>query len=224
MEYNSKVIPPIFNDPISQNIIQILAKGRAITAIELANAVKTTQELIYIQLDSMVKNEIIAVENQGRRVYFKMANSASAQSIIHNIQIEIPEKSKKISSKDVEFRYCRSCYSHLAGKVGVMITSKLEEFNYITEVDDIYEVTQEGRLFFEQFHIDIIELQLKKKIFAKSCLDWSERKHHLGGLLGTALLSKMLVLGWMIKKQGSRNITVTPRGKLKLKKLLDINI
>lgn len=224
MERNSKVIPPNFNDPISQSIIRILAKGRAITAIELANAVKTTQELIYIQLDSMVKNEIIAVENQGRRVYFKMANSASARSIIQNNQLEIPEKAKIVSTKDAGFRYCRSCYSHLAGTVGVMITSKLESLNYITEVDDIYEITQEGRLFFDQFHIDIIELQLKKKIFAKTCLDWSERKHHLGGLLGTAFLSKMLVLGWMVKEQGSRNITITPRGKLKLKKLLDINI
>ena len=224
MESNSKVIPPIFSDAISQNIIQILAKGRAITAIELANAVKSTPELIYMQLDSMVKNEIIAVENQGRRAYFKMANSVSAQSIIQNIQTKTPEKTKITSPKDLGFRYCRSCYSHLAGTVGVMITSKLEEYNYITEVDDIYEITQEGRLFFDQFHIDIIELQLKKRIFAKTCLDWSERKHHLGGLLGTALLSKMLILGWMTKEQGSRNIQITPRGKLELKRLLNIDV
>lgn len=224
MEHNSKVIPPFFNDQISQNIIQILSKGRAITAIELANAVKVKPELIYIQLDSMVKSEVIAVENQGRRAYFKMANTATAQSIIQNIQLNISEKIKTLSPKDVDFRYCRSCYSHLAGTVGVMITSKLEEFNYITEVEDIYEITQEGRLFFDQFHIDIIELQLKKRIFAKTCLDWSERKHHLGGLLGTALLSKMLVLGWMIREEGSRNIQITPRGKLELKRLLDINI
>lgn len=224
MEHNSKLIPPIFNDPISQNIIQILSKGMAITAIELAKAVKTNPELIYIQLDSMVKNEIIAVEIQGRRAYFKMTNSESAQSLIQNIQIKIPEKIKSSSPKEVDFRYCRSCYSHLAGKIGVMITSKFEEFNYITEVDNIYEITQKGRLFFDQFHIDIIELQLKKKYFAKTCLDWSERKHHLGGLLGTAFLSKMLILGWMTKEQGSRNIQITPRGKLELKRLLNIDI
>src|SRR5690606_21576889 len=121
-------------------------------------------------------------------------------------------------------KYCRTCYDHLAGKVGVLITEALLVQKIIELKKDTYIVTKKGELFFSALEIDIDELKNLRRIFARPCLDWSERKHHLAGSLGAAILNKMISLHYMRKTENSRAIVITTKGKLYLYENLKISI
>lgn len=120
--------------------------------------------------------------------------------------------------------YCRTCYRHLAGKIGVQITQQMILKKIIRLQGKEFKVTEKGRAFFLEFNIDPDALQKQKKIFSKACLDGSERQYHLAGSLGSALFFSFLHLRWFRKKEDSRAILITPKGKKGLKDSLDLNL
>jgi DNA-binding transcriptional ArsR family regulator len=218
MEKEIGYITSLIGDPVRTNILWTLLDNRAYTATELAISADTSPQNISMHLNKLVQADLLAVESQGRHKYYKFSKPEVAY-VIEAIGNLLPnEKHKKIISNKAnsEIKYCRTCYDHLAGKVGVLITEALLEQKIIELDTNIYNVTKKGAIFFADLEINIEELKKCRRIFAKPCLDWSERKHHLAGSLGAALLDKMLSLDYIRRTKNSRAIVITSKGKLHL--------
>ncbi|MFI0427518.1 MAG: ArsR/SmtB family transcription factor [Flavobacterium sp.] len=217
-------ISALIGDQTRSIILWTLLDNRAYTAIELSNIVETSAQNISIHLSKLVNAELLSVESQGRHKYYKLSSQEVA-SAIEGIANLIPKgKHRKIFTNNSNIKYCRTCYDHLAGKIGVEITEKLLLENYIKLEDKIFKVTEKGEIFFKDFGINILELKKQRRTFAKPCLDWSERKHHISGSIATAMLNKMLELDWIRKIANSRAIIITSKGKKEFNEKLKINI
>jgi DNA-binding transcriptional ArsR family regulator len=206
-------ISTIIGDPVRSVILWTLLDNRAYTAIELANVVETSSQNISIHLSKLVNADLLTVESQGRHKYYKLLNPEIA-GVIEGIANLVPkERQKKVTDNNSGIKYCRTCYDHLAGKIGVEITAKLIDKKYIVLDNKSFLVTDEGKTFFEDLGIDLEGLKKQKRIFAKPCLDWSERKHHFSGSLAAALLNKMFEMDWIRRIDNSRAVSITANGQ-----------
>jgi hypothetical protein len=104
------------------------------------------------------------------------------------------------------------CYDHLAGFIGVSITDELLRCRIIAKQDHGFAVTRGGRAWLSKFDIDVEPLADTRRKFATQCLDWSERRPHVGGALGAALADRMLAAGWFARRRGNRSLIVTEEG------------
>lgn len=133
-------------------------------------------------------------------------------------------KSLRQSTQDKALRYARTCYDHLAGNVGVQLTHALLRSGILLEEADRYSVTEHGEEFFAGFGVDLNEAAMKRRRFSHQCLDWSERRHHLAGALGNALLERVLELDWVRRLPDTRAVQVTNEGKAGFKKVFSLDL
>ncbi len=104
----------------------------------------------------------------------------------------------------------RSCYDHLAGRLGVAFTQALVAGGYLTETENDFTVTDHGAGWFRKLGIDPVPATRSRRVFARKCLDWSERRPHLAGTLGRALLDQLLVSEWVVRVPGQRAVRINP--------------
>jgi len=210
-------IATLIGEPARIQILWALMDGRAYTATELSVIADVSPQSASMHLSKLVQADLLKVTPQGRHRYYSFAKDDVAY-VVESMANLIPQDkiitSKKI--KDIPFRYCRSCYNHLAGKVGVGITDNLLRLDFLTEKDHTYEVTASGHIFFHELGIDTTKLSGNKRSIARPCLDWSERRPHLAGSVGTALLTKMVDDQWVRRVHHSRTFIVTSIGKQNL--------
>lgn len=207
----------LIGEPVRATILWNLLDGRALTATELAMRGKVSPSGASMHLNKLVQANLLAVESQGRHRYYKLANAEVAFAV-EALASLIPAKEENKSSPSKirslnDPKYCRTCYDHLAGTIGVVLTEQLVKLKIITPRRKDYDVTKKGIKFFADFGIDIKELKSKRRYFAKACLDWSERKHHLSGALASEFLVRLIELDWLRKIPSSRAISITASGK-----------
>lgn len=205
-------------------ILWNLLDGRAYTGTELAASANISLQSASNHLKKMVLANILSVEKQGRHRYFKFANDEVAQVIESMASlISLDNDYKKIKAPKLnDFTYARTCYDHLAGSLGVKITTSLIDNEIIIISGKNYKVTKSGKKWFDEIGVDIHAIQQKKRSFAHQCLDWSERKHHIAGALGASLLAVMIKKGWLRKKPNSREVIITSVGRIELKNRLNL--
>jgi DNA-binding transcriptional ArsR family regulator len=225
MEDQFSEIASLIGDPVRAKILWALMDKRAYTATELAVYADTSPQNISMHLQKLIKADLLTVESQGRHKYYNYSRPEIPYAIeaIANLLPKTNKKKTKIPEEQ-PIHYCRSCYDHLAGKVGVLLTEALVSQRYLTKKHDAYELSGDGEKWFSALGIDPERLKSQKRHFAKPCLDWSERKHHLAGALGAALLSHMLGNGWLRRMDGSRSILVTGKGRQALRECLKIDV
>lgn len=139
-----------------------------------------------------------------------------------DIRMKIPPAKTKPRSQEVAF--CRHCYDHLAGKIGVAITEALIENGIIESGENEFKITPQGKIWFAEKGIDVEAECGRKRLFAKKCIDWTERKPHLGGAMGAALLRFLVDSKWIEARADSRAMTVTEKGRLDLNHELNIDL
>ncbi len=203
-----------------------LLDGRAYTATELATSANISLQSASNHLKKLVSANILSVEKQGRHRYFKFTNEEVARVIESMASlISIDNDYKKIKTPKLNnFTYARTCYDHLAGNLGVKMTTSLLNNKIIKISDKNYIVTQYGKEWFNEVGVDINVIQLKKRSFAHQCLDWSERKHHIAGALGASFLEAMIKKDWLRKKSNSREVIITSIGRIELKNRLNLEV
>jgi hypothetical protein len=133
-------------------------------------------------------------------------------------------KSLKQATEDQAVRYARTCYDHLAGNLGVKLTQALVNMDFLNEDSDGFHVTNNGEEFFKTFQVDYESVKKKRRAFTHKCLDWSERRHHLGGALGNALLERLFDLNWIQRIPNTRAIKITHEGSKGFKETFLIEI
>jgi hypothetical protein len=128
----------------------------------------------------------------------------------------------RIGPADESLRLARTCYDHLAGKLAVGIADTLINAGHLSLTPDAGEVTPSGRAFFEKLGIDLAGRS--NRPFCRPCLDWSERRYHLAGTLGTRLMQYCLEAGWLRRKAGSRAVDITPLGVRKFRDVFGLRL
>ncbi|WP_428231241.1 ArsR/SmtB family transcription factor [Flavobacterium sp.] len=205
----------LIGDATRAAIMWTLLDGRAFTATELSVAVNTSPQNMSMHLAKLLEANLLCVEKQGRHKYYKFSNKEVAY-VVEAMANLIPKpeiSSKKKTENYPPVKYCRTCYDHLAGKIGVALADSLLEQNIIIAKDNIFEISPEGEKWFSDFGINLEEVQKQKRIFLKPCLDWSERRYHIAGSVGTLLLNKMLEQDWIRRTKDSRAIVITGKGE-----------
>ncbi|MEN3929673.1 helix-turn-helix transcriptional regulator [Microvirga sp. W0021] len=211
-------VAALIGDPARANILSALMDGRALTVSELANVAGVTIQTASGHLSRLADANLLAAEKQGRHRYYRLAGEEIA--IVLEALLDLAQKTGatrvRTGPKDTALRKARICYDHLAGEYGVTMLRSIAKQGFIAAGDRIT-LTDQGRVFFDDFGIDIVTLEQSRRPLCLHCLDWSERRHHLGGALGAAIMGKMLDQQWIRRGEG-RTITFTPKGLEQFKK------
>ncbi|MBV7482067.1 helix-turn-helix transcriptional regulator [Bordetella sp. BOR01] len=197
-------------------MLAALLDGRALPAGELARTAGVTAQTASAHLAKMLAGGLLQVETEGRHRYYRLAG-AHVASMLEGLSVIQPEtqasRRPALSPQAREFRFCRRCYDHLAGQLGVAVTQALQDRDYLLAAPDKqFDVTPGGAAWFSGIGVDVDGLAPTRRGLARQCLDCTERRHHLAGPLGVALLAAMCEQQWLRRDARSRAIKVTPRG------------
>jgi len=210
-------VAALIGDPSRVKILWALLDGRAYTATELSIFADLSRPNISMHLSKLTDAGILKVSCQGRHRYYGYSRMEVAYAIeAMGALVPAPELKKNVTLRKDPISYCRSCYDHLAGKVGVAITDQLIKKDYLKPFPDRFEITPAGIIFFERIGIDTRLFNTQKRTIAKPCLDWTERRFHLAGSLGSSLLQKLLKEDLMRRTENSRALQITFKGKKEL--------
>lgn len=212
-------------DPSRAAMLTTLMDGRALPAGELARASGVTAQTASSHLAKLLEGGLIVVETEGRHRYYRLADSHVAQTLEHlaAIQPERATKPKAISPQLRHLRFCRSCYDHMAGQVGVAVTHALQEHDYIRlSSDKQFTVTTAGAEWFASVGVNVASIKPTRRGLARQCLDWTERVHHLAGPLAVQFMATLCANGWLRRSKSSRVVTVTPKGWIEFRRTLDV--
>ncbi|HZT20596.1 MAG TPA: helix-turn-helix transcriptional regulator [Dongiaceae bacterium] len=209
-------IGALVGDVARANMLHALMAGRALTAGELAWIGGVGASTASEHLAKLAASGLVAVEKQGRHRYFRLSSPAVArmlEGISAVVATEGPQRYRPASRIDEALRRARLCYDHLAGRLGVALCEALTKRECVLLSEDGGVVTEAGQRFFIDLRIDLGQLQRRRRLFCRPCLDWSERRHHLAGSLGAALAARCFELGWIEPIRDSRAVAVTRQGR-----------
>ena len=194
-------------------ILWNLLDGKAYTATELAICADISKQACSSHLQKLVKAELISMEKQGRHRYYRFANDRVAQ-VIESIGALLPVQFTVTNNQPVTgLKFARTCYDHLAGRVGVVLTETLVNKGALHYQGDQFIFSEYGATILSEINIELDKVRQGKRKFAFPCLDWSERRYHLGGALGAALLQQLVKKDWVRKSTEDRQIVLTSAGK-----------
>jgi DNA-binding transcriptional ArsR family regulator len=220
----------LLGDPGRAAILLSLMGGIALPAGELAHIANVAPQTASAHLGRLVDGHLLNVERQGRHRYYRLANSQVAEAIEALLVLTARPRSNEKAGNTSEpaagsVAYARTCYSHLAGRVGVQIADALEARGLLVRADaKAYAVTSSGIAWFATLGIEIVTARTADPRFARRCLDWTERRHHLAGTLGCAMFRRFRELKWMAPMQDTRAIRLTLQGKSRLWELFHMPI
>ena len=213
-------VASLAGDPARAGMLHALMDGRALTASELARVAGVTPQTASGHLARMVSAGLVRVEKQGRHRYHRLASRAVAQMMESIMQVasdlETMRPVPAIGPRDAALRAARTCYDHLAGRLGVALADALTARGYVELAHDAGIVTEAGIALFGRIGIDVASLSAARgrhaRVLCRPCLDWSERRPHLAGSVGAALCACSLEAGWIRRIDGTRAVTITPKG------------
>ncbi len=212
-------IGALVGDPSRANILSTLIDGRALTATELAWTAGVAPATASEHLTKLVAGGLLTVSRQGRHRYFRLASVEVARMLEAMMVIanrgEPEEASRRATPRiDPALREARTCYDHLAGRLGVGIADALVARGLIVLGEEAGEVTASGSAWLAAFGVEVEPAGRTRRLLCRPCLDWSERRPHLAGRLGAALCRRCEDLGWIERQRDGRAIRVTERGRL----------
>lgn len=215
-------IASLIGDPARSQMLVALLDRRAWTAGELAREAGVTAQTASAHLAKLEAGGLITLERQGRHRYAALAeqNVSDALEALLRLAARQSKPKRRPGPRDPALRHARSCYNHLAGEVAVQLADRFVARRWLKPADgDGWRVTNAGESGFRDlFDIDVAALGTRDPL-ARQCLDWSERRPHLAGPLGTALLDSLFERGWVRRGEG-RAVTFTRRGEAQVAALL----
>ncbi|MES5097650.1 helix-turn-helix transcriptional regulator [Agrobacterium sp. BA1120] len=207
-------IANLIGDTTRANMLCALMGGQALTAGELSRQAGVTAQTGSGHLAKMVDAHLLSTVKQGRHRYYRLASPQVAHGIdaLMNIAADGPKRHHPVGPKEKDMRIARSCYDHIAGRLAVAMADSLSTSGRIILSDEGALLTDDGKAFLQDFGIDLDDGTRSKRPLCKTCLDWSERRHHIAGRVGAALLDRTLELGWITRRPDSRALRITPVG------------
>jgi len=208
-------IGALIGDPARANMLTALMGGQALTASELAGAAGVTLQTTSAHLAKLEAGGLIAQRKQGRHRYFALADDEAGRLLesIMGYAANRGHLRTRPGPKDPALRKARVCYNHLAGDYGVRLLDRLVADGDVTLDGDDAALTPAGEMRMAALGIDMPALKAQRRPVCRTCLDWSERRSHLAGSLGEALLARFIANGWAKREKNSRAVRFTGEGE-----------
>jgi DNA-binding transcriptional ArsR family regulator len=208
-------IAALAGDPARANILSALLDGRAMTATELAYAARVTPQTASAHLGKLAEAGLITATPSGRHRYFRLASPKVAQMIesLGALALDNRPRFRPLSREAAALRDARMCYDHIAGRLGVAIADAMTRRGLIVLEDEGGHLTEAGTRFLKDLGIDLFVAAKRRRRHCRACLDWTERRPHIGGAIGAALAEHWLALGWITREKASRAVRLTPAGE-----------
>ncbi|MBO0765279.1 MAG: helix-turn-helix transcriptional regulator [Hyphomicrobiaceae bacterium] len=219
-------VASLVGDPARANILCALLGGRALTATELAFAAGVSPQTASGHLGKLHAARLLVLMKQGRNRYFRLAGPHVGHMLesIMNVALTGPPRLRPKSKLDEQLRKARTCYDHIAGVLGVGLAERLSERGFVILGDEAGEVTLAGAEFLSQLGVDLSGARAKRRIFCRPCVDWTERRAHIGGAVGAALANRLFQTKWIERVGNSRALIITPAGRRSLAEILALSI
>ena len=203
-------------DPSRARIVWTLIDGTSRPAGELAFCANISAQSASGHLAKLVEGGLIQVEAQGRHRYFRIAGAEVAAIVEGLASLGASREPRPVPpriSAPARFLKARTCYGHLAGAMAVDVLAAMLRARWLAPEGRDYAVTPLGTRKLGQLDIDVASLREGRRVFARACVDLTQRRPHLGGALGEALLDAYVRRGWIQRHRRSRIVTITPRGE-----------
>ncbi|HEX2281001.1 MAG TPA: helix-turn-helix domain-containing protein [Thermomicrobiales bacterium] len=205
----------LIGQPARAQMLLLMLDGRGRTATELAESAGVTRSTASFHLAQLVDGRLVRVDRQGRHRYFRLAGPEIASLLKTMLAVSgAPAHSeKRFGPRPTTMRRARMCYDHMAGELGIGVTDGLIRSGALIESGDDFQLTPAGARQLTDFGIDVAATRQKKRHFARTCIDWSERRPHLAGALGAAIAHRIFELNWARREPGGRTVYVTQAGQ-----------
>lgn len=195
-------------------VTAVIADGE-LPATELADRAGIAPSTASEHLAQLVAGGFLCSEKNGRHRYFRLADPAVAAAV-EALALVAPQprvRSLREATRSEHLRAARTCYDHLAGRIGVTLARSLERDGTLVRQNGGYELGAKSGARLEELGIDLAALERLRRPVVRGCLDWSERELHVAGALGAALADRFFELGWIRRREGTRSVEVTARGR-----------
>lgn len=211
---NLAEVAALIGDQSRAAMLVSLLGGKALPAGDLARAARISPQTASAHLAKLVQGGLLIQETYGRHKYFRLASSEVGQALeaLQTISPAKPVRSLRESDQLLALQFARTCYDHLAGKIGVALTDRLLAMGLLEKAGQDFIVSAAGKTWLQKFGVETAINPKSRRYFARQCLDWSERRHHLAGSLGAALAKRLFELKWIENLPDGRAVRVTAAG------------
>ena len=212
-------IAALMGDPARAAMLQLLMDGRAHTASDLALSAGVTAQTASGHLARMVEASLLDARAQGRNRFYRLASGEVAHAIESLMALAgtraAPASKGAAWRRDPDLRFCRTCYDHLAGQIGIVVTDSLTQRGHLEPKGPRdWTLTNSGELFCTRLGVDLPGARnASTRHFARQCLDWSERRPHIAGALGSAIADTFFKKGWVERLRRGRTVRLTDSGR-----------
>jgi DNA-binding transcriptional ArsR family regulator len=216
----------LMGDPSRASMLMALMSGEALTASELAFRAGVALPTASGHLAQLVDGGLLAVAKQGRHRYYRLAGPAVAHAVetLSDLAIQVFPSPRRVMPEDAPLRRARTCYDHLAGRLGVAVADGLVQRRVLRRADgELALVRREsGEALLNSWGIDVASLESSRRPMVRICIDWTERRPHVAGALGAAIVDRFLAAGWIRRQRDSRAVSLTPTGERRLREELGV--
>jgi len=208
-------IAAAIGEPARARMLCSLLDGRARTSTELAVIAEVTPSTASVHLQRLKAQRLVKVFAQGKHRYYSLQGASVAAALEALNVLAGSSRPAFVPHTPNRLRAARTCYDHIAGTLGVALHDRLHALGWLspTGTDHAYDLTSSGSKGLQSLGVDLAAARLQRRRFAYACVDWSERRPHLGGAIGAALLHVALQRKWVIPDLDSRALTVTRVGR-----------
>lgn len=215
-------VASLIGEPARASMLARLLEGTARTAGELAREAGISPQTASSHLAQLREGGLVRVEAQGRHRYYRLAGPDVARAL-EALSLLAPEARAPVQTPQ-PLRFARTCYDHLAGWLGVALAEALERRGDLESTDETYALTPRGEATLTRLGVDLAAARQGRRTFARRCLDWSERRPHVAGALGAALLQGLLERGWIARAREGRAVRLTVAGRVALERELGLRL
>ena len=221
-------IAAAIGEPARTKILYCLMDGHARTSTELAAVAEVTPSTASVHLNRLKAENLVNVTEQGRHRYYSLAGPSVARALESLSVLAGSVHSKFVPHTPSRLRAARTCYDHMAGTIAVALHDRFLAMRWIETASSAdkgaYNVTAKGASQLTALNVDVDALRSQRRRLAYPCLDWSERKPHIAGSLGAALLQMTLRKRWLARDFDSRALSITSLGKREMRARFDLEI
>lgn len=226
----------LLGEPTRSALLLALSDGRSVPAGELAFLAGVAPQTASEHLSKLRAAGLVRAERSGRRRYYRLSGP-EAVNLLETLAAFVspqpqqvgrgsqrPGSPRPIDREGPDFRVARSCYDHLAGALGVELTAAFERKGWLQAAGRDFTMTPEGERALGAWGIDLAAARARRRHFARRCIDLTERRPHLGGALGAAVLTQLLELGWLVRIPERRAVRLSVAGRLGLSQVFGVEV
>lgn len=214
-------IAAAIGEPARARILYCLMDGNARTSTELAIVAGVSPSTASMHLSRLKDQNLVTMTSRGKHHYYRLGGSEVAAALEALAIVAGGTRGGPADGTPSRLRAARTCYDHMAGQLAVSLHDRFRELEWLSleeAHENTYGLTEAGTRSLTELGIDICAARALRRRFACACMDWSERRPHMGGALGAAMLEIALRKNWVIRDMDSRALSVTPGGQREMKK------